>query len=575
MAFVLHQVIPFTRTITSGQTTHDYTLPTALADADKAFVVFGGITGDAPRRVTVVPTFPNVNTLRFTRDDSGNDITISGYIVEGESGISVRRETINIDSFTAPTVKDVSAHVTDFDKTFVIANSISSFGSFIGGDDTFQAYLQEGAGSPPAIELAVHGFKNSGSEQVVYAQIVEMDNVSVQRNASAIDLDPAVGSITDTITAVDLGKSFLLYSQRQSADIFNPTSKETGIRGRFTATTTVAFDIETFSDIYDYEMRYQVVEFTDDTTVENVAVALAAGVSQDDETITSIDTTRSFATFGGQGMCSGQGQGKSTYDVDNDVGETSARLSFTSATNLRINRGQTGGAYSGEAFVIEFPGSFTSIGLASETDTAFPVTHAKTVDVGQATESNTAFAVSLPTQAIVGQAVETDTAGSINIVLPIGELSDVARAAALAQETGEVFLVLLTISHDDIIGGPIRVVNNTEDILSRGNTFIAFPFELQLPDDSTERAPLARLSIDNISREIAQAIRTITSPPTVTIELILADAPDDIELSLPEFTLRNVTWDVQSVAGDLMVQDLISEPYPVGVYDPSRFPALF
>ena len=143
-----------------------------------------------------------------------------------------------------------------------------------------------------------------------------------------------------------------------------------------------------------------------------------------------------------------------------------------------------------------------------------------------------------------------------------------------ASETGEAFLALLTIDHA-AISPPIRAVNNTENITSRGDEFIAFPFDLVLPESSAEAPPRARLIIDNVSREIAQNIRLITTAPTVLVEIIRASAPDTVEVALPLFYLRDVKWNAMQVSGELVVEDLISEPFPSLQFTPAHFPGLF
>lgn len=146
--------------------------------------------------------------------------------------------------------------------------------------------------------------------------------------------------------------------------------------------------------------------------------------------------------------------------------------------------------------------------------------------------------------------------------------------SAYAQSTDEVWLVLVTIEHDDL-SAPIRVVNNTEDVTSGGDTYTAFPFDITLPDAREDAPPRARLAIDNVSREIAQAIRSISSAATVTLEVIRAADPDTIEISWPFFKLTNVKWDVAQVSGDLTLEDFTSEPFPAGIFSPAGFPGLF
>ncbi len=147
------------------------------------------------------------------------------------------------------------------------------------------------------------------------------------------------------------------------------------------------------------------------------------------------------------------------------------------------------------------------------------------------------------------------------------------KEAAYLQETDDVFLVLLTITHDDIT--PIRVVNNNENITSDSNLFIAYPFEITLPDSTGDGTPSAQLVIDNVSREIAESIRSITTAPKVTISVIRAADPDTIEITFAPFTLRNVKWDIMKVSGDLSMEEIAIEPFPIGQFTPAQFQGLF
>lgn len=107
------------------------------------------------------------------------------------------------------------------------------------------------------------------------------------------------------------------------------------------------------------------------------------------------------------------------------------------------------------------------------------------------------------------------------------------------------------------------------------NLFLAYPFKLSLPDDVQTSAPRAKLSIDNVSREIAQLIRTISTPPNVLIEIVRIDDPDSVEMSLPMFRLRNVEWDALQISGDLTIDEIEKEPFPQRRYTPAEFPGLF
>jgi hypothetical protein len=152
-------------------------------------------------------------------------------------------------------------------------------------------------------------------------------------------------------------------------------------------------------------------------------------------------------------------------------------------------------------------------------------------------------------------------------------LTTTATSSIHAQETGEVWLVLLTITHSTL-ATPIRVVNNNEDITSRGNLYQAFPFEIVMPGQDPDSLPKAMLRFDNVDRTAIATVRSIDSAPTVTIEVILASQPDTVEISFPNLTLRNVKYDASVIEGELLFENLFSEPITYSM-TPSRFPGLF
>lgn len=153
-------------------------------------------------------------------------------------------------------------------------------------------------------------------------------------------------------------------------------------------------------------------------------------------------------------------------------------------------------------------------------------------------------------------------------------LSTTMRQALNAPETGEAFLVLLTLSHADL-PDPIRVTSDAVATESRGNSFTPFPFDLTLPDDLDDRAARAKLAIDNIDREIVRAVRSLTTAPNVLIEIVRAAAPDTVEAQFIDFRLTNVSYDVYKVEGILSIEDFTAEPYPAATFSPSLFPGLF
>lgn len=152
-------------------------------------------------------------------------------------------------------------------------------------------------------------------------------------------------------------------------------------------------------------------------------------------------------------------------------------------------------------------------------------------------------------------------------------LSLATRQALMAQETGEVVLFLIALSHPSIT--TMRFVNNHEAIVSNGDTYEPFAFEISLPDDSDDTSRV-QLAIDNVDLRVVEAIRSIASPATFTILVIRAAEPNVAVAGPYSCTLRNVTYDGLVVSGDLWpFEDITQEPFPQGAFTPALFPGLF
>lgn len=162
-------------------------------------------------------------------------------------------------------------------------------------------------------------------------------------------------------------------------------------------------------------------------------------------------------------------------------------------------------------------------------------------------------------------------------------IRDEVKAVMFAQETEHAFITLVTISHSTL-ASPIRVTtdpmidldgNGTMGVRSRGEDFIALPFDIVWPNEDEEQSPVAKVQIDNISREIVFAIRQITSPADFLVEIVTTLDTDVVEASLVGFQLRNVRYNSLIVEGDLTIEQFDQEPFPAGRFDPSRFPGMF
>lgn len=153
-------------------------------------------------------------------------------------------------------------------------------------------------------------------------------------------------------------------------------------------------------------------------------------------------------------------------------------------------------------------------------------------------------------------------------------LSATAIAEAFKEDSSVAWLILLTITHDDL-AEPIRCVNSRGDVMSNGETFIAFPFSIVLPGEDGETMPRARLRIDNVSREVYSAIWALDPAPYVQVDVVLSSDPNTIEYTVGGMRLERVEADDLYLTGELTVSNIGIEPYPGDSFSPSKFPSLF
>lgn len=154
-------------------------------------------------------------------------------------------------------------------------------------------------------------------------------------------------------------------------------------------------------------------------------------------------------------------------------------------------------------------------------------------------------------------------------------LSDAARTSLFAAETDKVWLVLLTIDHVSL-ATPIRVVRDERDLVSRGNTFVGFPFDIDLPLDAAGQVSSVPLSIDNVDRTITDAIRAMGSDAcSITLEVVVHDSPDVVEAGPFLMTMVEVDGDAMRITGTLSFENILAEPFPARSFTPASHPGLF
>lgn len=153
-------------------------------------------------------------------------------------------------------------------------------------------------------------------------------------------------------------------------------------------------------------------------------------------------------------------------------------------------------------------------------------------------------------------------------------VSSAAMASLQAARTRKVWLHLLTIM-DYELNVLKRMVDNTESVTSRGNVYERFAFRPQLPSEVDGQMPKIELVIDNVGQQLTAAIETMSQPPVILLEVILADTPDVIERGPFRFKLRSVSYNALTIRSELSYEELTAEPYPYRRFTPTDFPGLF
>lgn len=152
-------------------------------------------------------------------------------------------------------------------------------------------------------------------------------------------------------------------------------------------------------------------------------------------------------------------------------------------------------------------------------------------------------------------------------------LTAAAKNAIFASQSSSAFLILLTIDHDDL-ATPIRVTSDAVDTVSNGDTYSPFPFLISLPNETDDELARVKLTIDAIDRSIIETIRSLSSAPTVEMNVVLSDDTDTVEAGPFNFTLRNVEYDALAVTGDLQFEDILNQQWPADSFDPVNYPGL-
>jgi len=83
------------------------------------------------------------------------------------------------------------------------------------------------------------------------------------------------------------------------------------------------------------------------------------------------------------------------------------------------------------------------------------------------------------------------------------------------------------------------------------------------------------MTLDNVTLELIDELRTVTTPISVHIEMVLASDPDAVQIDVGDLKLRNITYNRQTILGNLYLDDFLSTEMASEKYTPTTFPGIF
>ena len=305
-------------------------LPTPV-DPTRAFLVFS-VSEDAasPADGQVSGTL-TATAVTFARVGGTGTVTVKYYVAEFSSGVSVRRGSADL-SVGSPVNVTLSPAV-DTARSFPLI-SYRITGTDFDGNDLVRAKITSGSN----LRLSYAGAAAT-APQVVEWQVVEYQGANVQTGDSTFG--GGNGSVAAPLTAVNIGKSWLVYSYECDASGCpgpDPNVNNKLVRGVISTTTTLSFDRTQLGP--GLLLTWYLVEFTDATTVQSAS-----------EPFTTAETVRNVTLASpappGLSIAAGGGDyqrgGRSPYSANDNPGVGWFTLDLTGSENLRITRGTTGG----------------------------------------------------------------------------------------------------------------------------------------------------------------------------------------------------------------------------------------
>lgn len=150
-------------------------------------------------------------------------------------------------------------------------------------------------------------------------------------------------------------------------------------------------------------------------------------------------------------------------------------------------------------------------------------------------------------------------------------------SVAQLQRTADAhgFLELLIMEHASW-PDPVRIVNDTRNWTIGGDTYLGLPFRVKWPTAAQGEQPRAQLQIDNVGRDIGEAIESLAPGSTLlaTLRQVSRATPAVVDAQFIAM-LGGFTVGTDSVTCTMGSDDTLRQSAVRVRFDPANAPGMF
>jgi hypothetical protein len=157
---------------------------------------------------------------------------------------------------------------------------------------------------------------------------------------------------------------------------------------------------------------------------------------------------------------------------------------------------------------------------------------------------------------------------------------DLSAAATLdvnSDSLQEVWVFLIEITHPEL-DPPIRLVGNTETIISNEETYLPVGLSIPIPDELPDELSTKTVVVSDIDLSIIAALRQIPverERPQLSLRVVLASSPDVIEGGPFNLEIQKHKRDSNTITLTVSTENIVRREFPGKDILPNAFPNLF